>query len=140
MEHTESKNSLDSKLQVNNNLLIITSNLSRENEHFCFRAKKFGIEAPEVINDKKKSRAERFGLVQASKEPANAEKDEMDAKKKSRAERFGLNINQKRVSVSFSKISRFLERTLIEHVHSIRSLDSNLFFHSICSIEIRSKI
>merc|ERR1712242_608097 len=45
------------------------------------RAKKFGIEAPEVVNDKKKSRAERFGLVQASKEPASAEKDEMDAKK-----------------------------------------------------------
>merc|ERR1712131_527351 len=56
------------------------------------RAKKFGNEAPEVINDKKKSRAERFGLTQPS-----AEKDEMEAKKKSRAERFGLNINQKRV-------------------------------------------
>jgi len=55
------------------------------------RAKKFGIEAPEVVNDKKKSRAERFGLTQPS-----VEKDEMEAKKKSRAERFGLNINQKR--------------------------------------------
>merc|ERR1712242_579486 len=80
--------------------------------------KKFGIEAPEVVNDKKKSRAERFGLVQASKEPASAEKDEMDAKKKSRAERFGLNINQKRkaklegmdVGVDAEKLKKRQER------------------------------
>merc|ERR1712227_460658 len=57
------------------------------------RAKKFGIEAPEVVEDKKKSRAERFGLTNTNQ---SAEKDELDAKKKSRAERFGLNINQKR--------------------------------------------
>lgn len=58
------------------------------------RAKKFGIEAPEVIADKKKSRAERFGLTAEKK--ADPVKEELDAKKKSRAERFGLNINQKR--------------------------------------------
>lgn len=58
------------------------------------RAKKFGIEAPELIADKKKSRAERFGLTAEKK--ADPVKEELDAKKKSRAERFGLNINQKR--------------------------------------------
>ena len=68
------------------------------------RAKKFGIEAPEVIDDKKKSRAERFGLPTPAANGGGAAKKgaavdpEMEAKKKSRAERFGLTVNQKRVS------------------------------------------
>ena len=69
------------------------------------RAKKFGIEdAPQLADVKKKSRAERFGLVnepvQNGKNGASEnseESEELDSKKKSRAERFGLNINQKRV-------------------------------------------
>jgi len=66
------------------------------------RAKKFGIEAPEVVDDKKKSRAERFGLPTPAANGGGAKKGaapadpEMEAKKKSRAERFGLTVNQKR--------------------------------------------
>ena len=54
------------------------------------------------MNDKKKSRAERFGLPASNgggaKKGATPVDPEMDAKKKSRAERFGLTVNQKRVS------------------------------------------
>jgi len=75
-----------------------------EEERKLERAKKFGIEAPEIVDDKKKSRAERFGLPTptaangggAKKGGAVAADPEMDAKKKSRAERFGLTVNQKR--------------------------------------------
>ena len=47
-----------------------------------FRAELFGIEAKELVEQKKMSRAERFGL------PA-AEKAKTDEKKRARAERFG---------------------------------------------------
>ena len=47
-----------------------------------FRAERFGIEAKELVDQKKMSRAERFGL------PA-AEKAKVDEKKRARAERFG---------------------------------------------------
>jgi hypothetical protein len=46
------------------------------------RAERFGIEAKELVEQKKMSRAERFGL------PA-AEKAKTDEKKRARAERFG---------------------------------------------------
>ena len=72
---------------------------------WSYRAKKFGIEAPEVVDDKKKSRAERFGLPTPAANGGGAKKGgaapvdpEMEAKKKTRAERFGLTVNQKRVS------------------------------------------
>jgi len=74
-----------------------------EEERKLERAKKFGIEAPEVVDDKKKSRAERFGLPTPAANGGGAKKGgaapadpEMEAKKKSRAERFGLTVNQKR--------------------------------------------
>lgn len=74
-----------------------------EEERKLERAKKFGIEAPEVVDDKKKTRAERFGLPTPAANGGGAKKGgaapvdpEMDAKKKSRAERFGLTVNQKR--------------------------------------------
>merc|ERR1712168_342592 len=56
------------------------------------RAKKFGIEAPELVNDKKKSRAERFGLTVNQKRKAKLEGTDIaiDAEKiKKRQERFG---------------------------------------------------
>ena len=74
---------------------------------FINRAKKFGIEAPEVVDDKKKSRAERFGLPAANggaTKKGAAVDPEMEAKKKSRAERFGLTVNQKRVSFNRLKM------------------------------------
>ena len=76
---------------------------------FINRAKKFGIEAPEVVDDKKKSRAERFGLPTPAANGGAAKKGaavdpEMEAKKKSRAERFGLTVNQKRVSFNRLRI------------------------------------
>ena len=39
----------------------------------------------------------------------------------------------------FSKISLFLERTLLKHIEWICSLDRKLFFMSIYSIRIRSR-
>merc|ERR1712168_703680 len=86
------------------------------------RAKKFGIEAPELVNDKKKSRAERFGLPASNgggaKKGATPVDPEMDAKKKSRAERFGLTVNQKRkaklegtdIAIDAEKIKKRQER------------------------------
>ena len=38
-----------------------------------------------------------------------------------------------------STITRFLERILMKHIESICSLESKLFFDSICSIRIRSR-
>ena len=38
-----------------------------------------------------------------------------------------------------SKLSLFLERILMEHIKSICSLESHLFFVSICSIKIPSR-
>ena len=63
------------------------------------RAKKFGIEAKELVDEKKKSRAERFGLPAngSAETKKNGIDPEIDAKKKSRAERFGLTVDQKRV-------------------------------------------
>lgn len=63
------------------------------------RAKKFGIESKEVEKDKKKSRAERFGLNNGSSGTTTTDTAAVEAngnKKKSRAERFGLTINAKR--------------------------------------------
>ena len=83
------------------------------------RAKKFGIEAPEVIDDKKKSRAERFGLPTPAANGGGAKKGaapadpEMEAKKKSRAERFGLTVNQKRVSLRVDSSAQTVLRTII---------------------------
>ena len=83
------------------------------------RAKKFGIEAPEVIDDKKKSRAERFGLPTPAANGGGAKKGaapadpEMEAKKKSRAERFGLTVNQKRVSLRVDSLAQTFLRTII---------------------------
>ena len=37
-------------------------------------------------------------------------------------------------------ISRFLERIIMEHIQLIGSLESELYFVSICSIRIRSRI
>ena len=82
------------------------------------RAKKFGIEAPEVIDDKKKSRAERFGLPTPAANGGGAKKGaapadpEMEAKKKSRAERFGLTVNQKRVSLRVDSSGETVLRTI----------------------------
>ena len=42
--------------------------------------------------------------------------------------------------VRFLMISRFTERILMEHIDSICSLDSQLCFDSICSVEILSRI
>lgn len=83
------------------------------------RAKKFGIEAPEVVDDKKKSRAERFGLPTPAANGGGAKKGaapadpEMEAKKKSRAERFGLTVNQKRVSLRVDSSAQTVLRTII---------------------------
>ena len=84
------------------------------------RAKKFGIEAPEVVDDKKKSRAERFGLPTPAANGGGAKKGgatpadpEMEAKKKSRAERFGLTVNQKRVSLRVDFSARNILGTII---------------------------
>jgi len=93
-----------------------------EEERKLERAKKFGIDAPEVINDKKKTRAERFGLptpaANGGAKNGGAVDPEMDAKKKSRAERFGLTVNQKRkaklegtdIAVDAEKIKKRQER------------------------------
>ena len=40
---------------------------------------------------------------------------------------------------SFSKISHFLERILMEHIDMKNSLDSKLQVYSMCSIRIRSR-
>ena len=89
-------------------------------EFFINRAKKFGIEAPEVVDDKKKSRAERFGLPTPAANGGGAKKGgaapvdpEMEAKKKSRAERFGLTVNQKRVSSRVEFSAQKVLRTII---------------------------
>ena len=37
-------------------------------------------------------------------------------------------------------LSRVLERVLMEYIDSVCSLESTLFFDSICSVEIRSRI
>merc|ERR1711990_1273620 len=85
------------------------------------RAKKFGIEAKELVDEKKKSRAERFGLPTngtAVSKTGSTEDSEMAAKKKSRAERFGLTVDQKRkaklegmdVAVDVEKIKKRQER------------------------------
>ena len=44
-----------------------------------------------------------------------------------------------RVVQVISRISPFLERILMEHIDSICSLDSELFFISICSVRIRHR-
>ena len=46
--------------------------------------------------------------------------------------------NDAREAVSFSKIPSFLDRILTEHIECICSLESELFFDSICSIRIWS--
>merc|ERR1712142_254301 len=93
-----------------------------EEERKLERAKKFGIEALELVDDKKKSRAERFGLPASANgggaKGKGAVDPEMDAKKKSRAERFGLNVNQKRkaklegtdIAIDADKIKKRQER------------------------------
>ena len=90
-----------------------------KNINLVNRAKKFGIEAPEVVDDKKKSRAERFGLPTPAANGGGAKKGaapadpEMEAKKKSRAERFGLTVNQKRVSLRVDSSAQTVLRTII---------------------------
>ena len=95
------------------------------------RAKKFGIEAPEVVDDKKKSRAERFGLPTPAANGGGAKKGgaapadpEMEAKKKSRAERFGLTVNQKRVSLRVDSSAQKVLRTIIVFQKLTHNLES----------------
>ena len=46
---------------------------------------------------------------------------------------------QRRVGCTFSAISRFLERILMEHIESKNSVESKLQINSICSIRIQSR-
>ena len=51
----------------------------------------------------------------------------------------GIQAKNYQVINGLLKISRFLERILIEHIDKKESLDSKLQIYSICSIIIRSK-
>ena len=46
---------------------------------------------------------------------------------------------ENKVCVGFSNLSNFLERILMEHIEQICSLESKLFFMSICFIRTRSR-